>query len=150
MDAAEIAAYITDTFAGVETTTAYGYTFFFVGAERMLPFATLAAADNEHDRVSNLDRPGVYRLNIGVSRDTYRSFFGPETPRLGPSGIIDPPHDFTLLDRILPHPHYAPQSWVCVLSPGEQTLPVVQELLQEAYDRAVQRASRRERGAEPA
>jgi hypothetical protein len=144
MDAIEIAAYIGDTFPGVETTTAYGYTFFFFGAERQLPFATLAAGDNEHDRVSDLDRPGVYRLNIGVSRETYRSFFGPETPRLGPNGIVDSGHDFTLLDRILPHPHYAPQSWLCVLSPGEETLPVVRELLREAYERAVSRAVRRE------
>jgi uncharacterized protein DUF6194 len=150
MDATEMAAYICDTFPGVETTTAYGYTFFFYGAERMLPFATLAAADNEHDRVSDLDRPGVYRLNIGVSRETYRSFFGRETPRLGPTGIIDPAPDFTVLDRILPHPHYAPQSWVCVLSPGAETSDVVRELLREAYDRAVRRATRRQQDAEPA
>src|SRR3712207_4418866 len=60
MDATEVAAYICETFPGVETTEAYGYTFFFYGSERMLPFATLAHADNEHDRVSDLDRDGAY------------------------------------------------------------------------------------------
>jgi hypothetical protein len=144
MDAAEITAYIRDTFPGVETTEAYGYTFFFYGSERVLPFATMAMADNEHDRVSELDRDGAYRLNIGVSREAYRSLLGDEKPRLGAAGIIDGDHDFTLRDQILPHPHYAPQSWVCVVSPGKETFQVVRGLLREAYDRAVLRASRKD------
>jgi hypothetical protein len=144
MDANEVTAYIREAFPGMETTEAYGYTFFFYGSERMLPFATLATADNEHDRVSNLDREGVYRLNVGVSRETYRSLLGDEKPRLGPAGTIEGDHDFTVLDQILPHPHYAPQSWVCVLSPGEETFQVVRRLLREAYDRAVLRATRKE------
>ena len=45
MDETEIAGYILDTFAGVETTEAYGYTFFFYGPDRLLPFATLIAKD---------------------------------------------------------------------------------------------------------
>ncbi|WP_420128771.1 DUF6194 family protein [Longimicrobium sp.] len=144
MNATEIAGYIIESFPGVETTEAYSYTFFFYGSERMLPFATLAMADNEHDRVSELDRDGAYRLNIGVSRDTYRSLLGDEKPRLGSAGIIDGDHDFTLRDQILPHPHYAPQSWICVVSPGAETFEVVQGLLREAYERAVLRANRRE------
>jgi hypothetical protein len=148
MDAAEIIACICETFPDVETTEAYTYTFFFYGSERMLPFATLATADNEHDRVSDLDRDGAYRLNIGVSRETYRSLLGDDKPRLGSAGIIDGDHDFTLRDQILPHPHYAPQSWVCVVSPGEETFQVVRGLLREAYDRAVIRANRKG-GSEP-
>jgi hypothetical protein len=142
MDAASMTDYIRSAFPGVETTDAFGYTFFFFGAERMLPFATIAHADNEYERVSNLDRPGVYRLNIGVGRETYRSLIGPEPPRLGPDGIVETGHDYTVLDQILPHPHYAPQSWICVLSPSDETLKVVQPLLAEAYDRAVARAAR--------
>jgi hypothetical protein len=143
MDANEVTTYIREAFPGVETTEAY-YTFFFYGSERMLPFATLATADNEHDRVSNLDREGVYRLNIGVSRETYRALLGDEKPRLGSAGIIEGDHDFTVLDQILPHPHYAPQSWVRVLSPGGETFEIVRALLREGYDRAVLRATRKE------
>ena len=133
MDEAVITQYITDTFAGVETTTAYDYTFFFYGTERKLPFATLAAADNEYDRVSNLDRPGVFRLNIGVSKQTFQALFG--------TGTLDVrAYDFTKLDTMLPHPEYAPQSWVCVLSPHDATFQeTVQTLLAEAYDGAVKR-----------
>lgn len=71
MDENSITQYITDTFANVETADNFGYTFFFYGADHMLPFATLAVADYDYDRFSNLDRPGVFRLNIGVSKQTF-------------------------------------------------------------------------------
>ena len=53
MDEHGITDYIINTFAGVETATNFGYTFFFYGPDRMLPFATIATADNEGDRVVN-------------------------------------------------------------------------------------------------
>jgi hypothetical protein len=143
MDATAVDAYIREAFPGVETTTAYTYTFYFHGSERMLPFATMATADNEHDRVSELDRDGAYRLNVGVSRETYRSLFGDEKPRLGDAGVIEGGHDFTVRDQLLPHPHYAPQSWVCVVSPSDATFQAVRGLLREAYERAVLRATRK-------
>ncbi len=137
MDEAAMTHYITESFAGVETTTAYSYTFFFYGPERKLPFATLASVDNEYDRVSNLDRPGVFRLNIGVSRPTFQALFG--------NGKVDvSAYDFTALDTIMPHPDYAPQLWICVLNPSAETFQhTVQTLLAEAYDLAVKRHVRR-------
>jgi hypothetical protein len=148
MDAASLTDYIR-AFPGVETTEALGYTFFFYGSDRMLPFATIAHADNEFDRVSDLNRAGVYRLNVGVSRESYRSLFGPEAPRRGPAGTVETGHDFTVLDRILPHPFYAPQSWICVLSPSDETFQEVRPLLAEAYDRAVARATRAQASRPP-
>jgi hypothetical protein len=136
MDEAFIADYITNTFADVETATSLGYTFFFYGADHKLPFATLATADNDYDRVSQLDRPGVFRLNIGVSKQTFQALLG--TDRVDISG-----YDFTVLDKIMPHPDYAPQSWVCVLNPSAETFQPVRSLLAEAYDLAVRRNSRR-------
>jgi hypothetical protein len=138
MDERAVTQHILENFAGVETTTAYGYTFFFYRQQRKLPFATLAPSDNEHDRVSNLDRPGVFRLNIGVRSETYRSLFGPP-PKIGANGTVETGHDFTTLDRLMPHPHYAPQSWVCVLNPGDATLDTVKSLLAEAYELAAKR-----------
>lgn len=133
-----MAAYLTTTFSGVETTTAYGYTFFFYQDDHMRPFATLIAADTEYDRVSNLDRPGVYRLNIGVSRPTFQALFGPAKVDL--QG-----YDFTTLDVIMPHPEYATQNFICVLSPSEATFEKLQPLLAEAYDLAVQRYARKQK-----
>ena len=137
MNEAAMTQYITHTFAGVETTTAYSYTFFFYGPDRMLPFATIATTDNEYDRVSNLDRPDVFRLNIGVSTPTFRSLFGP--------GKVDvSAYDFTALDTVMPHPDYAAQSWICVLNPSAATFHhTVQPILAEAYDLAVKRHLRR-------
>jgi len=138
MDEAAITQYITDTFDGVEIVTASGDTFFFYGPTRKLPFATLVTND-DYDRASNLARPGIFRLNIGVKRDTYRSLFGPQPSHPAEGGVVDTAHDFTLLDQLLPHPVYAPLSWVCVLNPGPATFNTVQPLLAEAHELAVSR-----------
>jgi len=132
MNESSVVEYITTTFPEVETTTAYGYTFFFYKSDRLLPFATLISSDQEYDLVSNLDRPGVFRLNIGVSRKTFQSMFG--TAKVDVSN-----YDFTALDVIMPHPEYAQQHFICVLSPSEATFERVRLLLAEAYDMAVRR-----------
>jgi len=143
MDDVGIMRYICDTFAGVETSTAFGYTFFFYGADRMMPFATLSSEDNEHDTVSNLNRPSVFRLNMGVGKDTYQRMFGPPPAKAGESGVVATGHDFSALDQIMPHPVYAPQYWVCVLNPGDTTLDQVRTMLAEAHARAVEREVRK-------
>jgi predicted DNA-binding protein (MmcQ/YjbR family) len=51
-------------------------------------------------------------------------------------------YDFTALDVIMPHPDYAPQHFICVLSPGEATSEKIRSLLAEAYDIAVRRYTR--------
>ena len=136
MNEASVADYITKTFLGVETITNFGYTFFFYGSDHRLPFATLASSDNDYERISNLDRPGVFRLNIGVSKETFQSLFG--TAKVDVSS-----YDFTVLDAIMPHPDYAQQYFICVLSPSEATFERVRTLLAEAYDIAVRRHTRR-------
>lgn len=116
--------------------TTLGYTFFFYGSDRRLPFATIATEDNEGERVSNLDRPGVFCLNIGLNKPTFQALFG--------TGNVDvSAYDFTALDTIMPHPDYAPQSWLCVLNPSATTFQQLRPVLREAYECAVRRASRR-------
>ena len=96
-DEAAVTHYITNTFPEAESTLAFGYTMFFFGSERMLPFTTLISADTEFDRYSRLDRPDVYRLNIGVGRNTFTDLFGMERP--------DPAsYDYSALDVFMPHP----------------------------------------------
>ena len=136
MNESSVADYITKTFPGVETTTNFGYTFFFYKSDHMVPFATIASSDNEYESISKLDRPGVFRLNIGVSRETFQSLFGTAKVDVGS-------YDFTTLDLIMPHPDYAPQNFICVLSPSEATFERVRALLAEAYDIAVRRYNRR-------
>jgi hypothetical protein len=136
MDESSVANYITENFPGVETTTNFGYTFFFYKSDHMVPFATIASSDNEYEQISNLDRPGVFRLNIGVSRETFQSLFGTAKVDVGS-------YDFTALDVIMPHPDYSPQNFICVLSPSEATFEKVRVLLAEAYEIAVRKYNRR-------
>ena len=140
MNETAITQYIIETFPNVEMAENFGYTFFFYGDDHRLPFATLAASDNDYDQVSNLDRPGVFRLNIGVSKQTFQSLFG--------TGVVTlSDYDFTALDQIMPHPVYAAQYFVCVLNPGEATFQTVQRFLAEAYDIAARRHAKREKTA---
>jgi hypothetical protein len=85
----------------------------------------------------------VFRLNIGVGRDTFRALFGhpPGEDSTGSAG-----YDFAALDRLMPHPAYAPQSWVCVLNPSPGTFDAVKPLLAEAHARAAARHARRRAG----
>ena len=136
IDESFITSYITSTFENVKTTVNLGYTFFIYRDDDMLPFATIASTGNEYERISNLDRPGVYRLNIGVSRETFQSLFG--TNKVDVSA-----YDFTTLDTIMPHPDYSAQSFLCVLSPSEATFERIRPLLAEAYDIAVKKYNRR-------
>jgi hypothetical protein len=136
MDESSIVRYITDTFPDVETENAYGYTMFFYRTDHTLSFATLIAEDTEYDRYSNLNRPGVFRLNLGISKQSFQSLFGPD--RVDPGS-----YDYTTLNTLMPHPEYAAQSFICVLNPGGTTLIQVQQLLAEAYDIAVKRFNRR-------
>jgi hypothetical protein len=46
----------------------FGYSFFFVGDDQRLPFVSVANSDNDFDGVSNLDREGVFRIKVGVSK----------------------------------------------------------------------------------
>jgi len=131
-----IASYITSTFENVETTINMGYTFFFYRDDHMHAFATIASTGNEYEQISKLDRPGVYRLNIGVSRETFKSLFGMKK-------IDVSAYDFTALDTILPHPDYSSQHFICVLSPSEVTFERIRPMLAEAYDVAAKRYNKR-------
>jgi hypothetical protein len=153
IDQDAIVQYISATFTGLDILRpadglAAGDTFLYYDPRRdldpahRLPFATMVTKDyGEFDNSSHLDRPGVFRLNIGVSRDTFRALIG-YAP--GDEDEQNASYDFTALDQLMPHPVYAPQSWVCVLNPSPQTFEAVKPLLADAYSRAArQYASKR-------
>ncbi len=133
MNETEITEYITHTFPDTTTTVAMNATFFFNDPEKKFPFATIVTTD-EHDTASNLARPGVFRLNVGVSKSTFQSLVGDAKPE---------GHDFTAIDRILPHPVYGMMHWVCVLNPSDATFDLIKPMLREAYDVSRKRYDRR-------
>ena len=140
----DIIAYVASNFDGVnimrpDDGPGAGDTFFIYDPERdlpdnkQMPFATIVTKDyGDFDNLSKLDRDGVYRLNIGVSRETFRTLFPTDTE-----------HDFAAFDTLMPHPVYAPQSWVSVLNPSEPTFESAKPLLAEAYQRAARRVTSR-------
>lgn len=97
---------------------------------------TVKEKDGDNDRASRLDRPGVYRANVGVRRSTFTRLFGPPPKRPGKGCAVDMAYDFAAGDRILPHPVYAWMGWVCVLNPSERTFEELKPLIQEGYEYA--------------
>jgi len=136
IDESFITTYITSTFENVKTTFNLGYTFFIYRDDDMLPFATIASTGNKYEQLSRLDRPDVFRLNIGVSRETFQALIGTDKPNISA-------YDFTALDKFLPHPDYSAQFFICVLSPSEATFERIKPLLAEAYDIAVKKYTQR-------
>jgi hypothetical protein len=112
----------------------FGYAFFFVGDDHRVPFVSLADSDNEYDRVSNLNREGVFRINIGVSRETFDSLVGNSN-----SENID----YSALDVFLPHPEYSKQHFVCILNPSAKSDDATKKLIVEAHSIAAARLQRR-------
>lgn len=126
---------------------AWGDTFFFYdpagvgGAAQRMPFATIVTKDyGDFDDASDLDRPGVFRVSIGVGRATFEELFG-HPPAAAADHLAE--HDLTELDRLVPHPVYSAQGWVCVLNPGPRTSSQVEVLLAEAHRRAAEHYRRR-------
>ena len=110
----------------------WGDLFFFYDPEgrgepaRKFPFATIVTKDyGNFDNASQLDRKGVFRLNIDVGPDVFDSLFPPGT------GV----DDASQLDILMPHPVYATYHWVSVLNPTKQTFETVKPLLAEAHSR---------------
>jgi hypothetical protein len=123
-----------ESLENVQRTENYGYIFYLIGDEQMLPFVTIANTDNDYDNVSNLNRQGVFRINIGVSRATFDSLI--------PESLPDP-IDYTILNTFLPHPDYAKQNFICILNPTGDNTEKTKQLFQEAHTIATTRFQRK-------
>jgi hypothetical protein len=133
-DAGEITSWITTTYPETVVATALGATFFSLDEKHWPNFATIVTTD-EHDvgAPSNLARPGVFRLNIGVGKETFERLVGP---------MADP--DYAALDQVLPHPVYARQRWLAILNPSRASFEdVVKPLIAEAHARLARARPRR-------
>jgi len=132
MNQSEVEEFV-GTMDNVQQEENFGYLFFFVGDDHRLPFVTIGYSDNEFDTVSNLNRDGVFRINMGVSRETYTSLLSESN-----SENVD----YTVLDTFLPHPHYAKQHFVCILNPSQVNVDITQKLMVEAHSIATARLHR--------
>jgi hypothetical protein len=125
-DPAEITKWITETYPETVVAEAMGATFFSLDERHWPNFATIVTTD-EHDvgTPSNLSRPGVFRLNIGLGKATFERLVG---------GMADP--DYAALDTFVPHPVYAKQRWIAILNPSRRAFDTdVKPLIDEAHGR---------------
>jgi hypothetical protein len=131
----DIHRYILKTYPDTIVAAIEGGAFYSCDPANFPNFATVVTSD-AFDDASKLSRPDAYRLNIGLSRDTFQGLVGDQA---------DP--DYTALDRLMPHPVYAKQHYVSVLNPSARTFEeVIKPLLEEAHARTAAQYARREAG----
>lgn len=141
MDADSILRHIRETLDGLDILDTPECTYVYYDPrhdlphDRRQPFATLLRTD-AYDHASDLERRGLFRLNLGVKRETYRAMLGPE-PAWGPGGgVVETDHDLTRVDAWMPHPIYAPMGWISIVAPSDASWPRAKELLAEAHAEA--------------
>jgi hypothetical protein len=135
MNQQQVEAFV-ESLPNVQSSEAYGYRFYFFGDDHRMPFLTIANSDNEYDNRSNLNREGVFRINLGVRPETFRGMF-PPTESDGSE------LDYTQLNVFLPHPDYAKQSFLCILNPSGDNVGRLQDLIHEAHGVSRARYERR-------
>jgi hypothetical protein len=132
-DPDDITTWITTTYPDTVVGEALNARFFSLDESHWPNFTTIVTTD-EHDmgNPSDLARQGVFRLNIGVGKETFERLVG---------SVVDP--DYAELDRVMPHPVYAKQRWIAILNPGRRTFDeVVKPLIAEAYERVARQRRR--------
>ena len=146
----EIVSYLTETFEHIVPKVSWGETSFFVNPGKQLPsgtyFATIKDKDGEHDRASDLDRSGAFRLNFGPGRDAFTALFGAPPARPAKGCVIDGHWDFTECNRLVPHPVYGWMSWMAVINPDDETFHQCKPLLEKAYIRALMTTEKKLKG----
>lgn len=100
------------------------------GEPGVMPFATIVTKNYPDDELSQLDRPGAFRVNANVGRDAFTALIGyPPAKHAARAGEWDYATD----GAVVPHPLYAKLGWVSVVNPAAAE---VTELLRAAHDTA--------------
>jgi hypothetical protein len=131
-------ALIRETWPDAVVATIEGAAFFSLDEHNWPNFATVVWTDDfDMGNPSDLSRPGVYRVNIGIGKETFQRLV---------DSVTEP--DFTAFDRILPHPVYANQRWIAILNPSDGTVrDALLPLLTEAHDRLAASLARKARAS---
>ena len=123
MNPAAITEFITSKFTGVKVVVAssangapeaaWGDIFFIydpddnLPPQRQFPFATIVVKDYPgFDEASNLNRPGIFRLNLGLNKDTFRAALRSTPENQGTVDESEVIHDFAAINKLMPHPVY--------------------------------------------
>ena len=131
----------------VVAKASWGERAFFVNPGQALPsgayFATIKTADGPNDRASMLDRPGFWRLNIGLPRRLFEERFGSVPARPLKGGVVQGEWDFTAPDAPTPHPVYGWMGWLAVVNPSVATYEALEDLIAASHRKALAAVERR-------
>lgn len=143
----DILRYCSDNFDGIVEVNSWGERGIFYNPggvlKRGVYVLTVKEKDGENDRMSILDHESVWRLDIGVRKQTFRTLFGELPKRPCKNGFVDLPYDFAAMYVIMPHPVYAWMGWICVLNPSETTFEQLRPLMLESNEYAKEKFSKR-------
>ena len=95
---------------------------------------TIKEKDGENDKASGLDRKDIFRVNLGLRKETFIKLFGIIPARPAAGKTVNMNYDFKNTDEILPHPVYAWMGWISILNPAEKTADTLIPFINEAYD----------------
>jgi len=141
MQSEKIIEYVVNNLAGVIPKSSWGETSLFYNPEKALPhgvyFCTLKEKNGDNDKSSALDRGGVFRVSIGITKSSYETLFGTKPKRPAKGCIIDTGHDFSALNELMPHPIYGWMNWVQILNPTEAKFFEIIPLINEAHASAI-------------
>ena len=139
----DIVAQLTTRFDGLAPKASWGETSLFYNPNLALTngvyFCTVKEHDGANDNASRLDRPGVFRLALGLTVQRYEQRFGPRPTRPPKGSTVVTGHDFARLDVVMPHPVYAWMGWVQVLNPSDETFASMRPIFSESYDHVVRK-----------
>lgn len=96
-----------------------------------MPFVTIVTKDYKgFDEESQLNRGGLFRLNIELGRQQFEQTFGftPDQCDSHRAGF-----DVTAINTFFPHPVYGKYSWACIINPDEDSRSQVESRLSSAF-----------------
>ena len=141
MNPDDVDSFLLAKYTGTIAVDAWGERSIFYNPGLVLPcgvyFATVKEKDGDNDKASNLDREGVYRLNIGTPKDVFVEQFGATPLRPAKGCSIQGDWDFTVLDQLTPHPVYGWMGWVSINNSSEEVFNGLSVFLDAAYEKSV-------------
>lgn len=147
MMADEILKYCLENLEGTVLVNSWGEKGVFYNPEKKLKrgiyVLTIKEKDGDNDKSSNLNRETIYRVNLGIYKNTFIKMFGSIPKRPCKGCIVDMEYDFSTVNEILPHPIYAWMGWICSLNPSKRTFEELKPLIQESYEYAKEKYSKK-------
>lgn len=137
MKSSEILQYCLENLEGTVLVKSWGENGIYYNPDGLLTrgvyILTIKEKDGENDSSSNLNRVGIYRVNLGLPKKTFIRIFGslPKRPKAGK--IVDMDYDFTAINQIIPHPVYSWMGWISCINPTTETFDELKPLIDEAY-----------------